>query len=63
MEKHVIEVMGYRFIMEAIEQPLTDTEHALCAEIQERWVRGVRQAVQPWMEPTELRLVSDRGDR
>ena len=57
MEKHVIEVLGYRFTMEAVEQPVTDAEHALCVEIQERWVRGVRQAVQPWMEPEGLRLV------
>ena len=57
MEKHVIEVLGYRFTMEAIEQPATDAERALCAEIQERWVRGVWQAVQPWVEPEGLRLV------
>ena len=62
MEKHVIEVLGYRFTMEAINQPASDAENALCAEVQERWVRGVRQAVQPWAEPTKLHLVSDRGN-
>ena len=57
MKKREIIVLGYRFTMEAIEQPITDAEHALCAEIEERWVRGVRQAVQPWAEPEGLRLV------
>ena len=62
MEKHVIEALGYRFTMEAVVQPKSDAEQALCSELQERWVRGVRQAVLPWSEQCQLRLVYSRNE-
>ncbi len=64
MEKLTIDLMGFRFTLEALAQPRTDAEAAIAAEIQERWARAVQQVVQPWEEPAGPRLIySAPGDQ